>query len=129
MKKDIHNKLIKYGCHSIANWVVLEIEGNKQKVDEFLQGQLTSDIHKIDENGFQLSSICDHKGFVICDFIINLKPETVPKSIKIQSSNDAKIEGGQKRKTQKVTVWIPLGTIQMAPFSSKIYSKRHSTNN
>ena len=72
MKKDIHNKLIKYGCHSIANWVVLEIEGNKQKVDEFLQGQLTSDIHKIDENGFQLSSICDHKGFVICDFIINL---------------------------------------------------------
>ena len=72
MKKDIHNKLIKYGWHTIANWVVLEIEGNKQKVDEFLQGQLTSDIHKIDENGFQLSSICDHKGFVICDFIINL---------------------------------------------------------
>ncbi len=72
MKKDIHNKLIKYGWHTIANWVVLEIEGNKQKVDEFLQGQLTSDIHKINENGFQLSSICDHKGFVICDFIINL---------------------------------------------------------
>ena len=75
MKKDIHNKLIKYGWHTIANWVVLEIEGNKQKVDEFLQGQLTSDIHKIDENGFQLSSICDHKGFVICDFIIHVNAD------------------------------------------------------
>ena len=38
---------------------------------EFLQGQLTSDINTINDNGFQLSSICDHKGFVICDFIIH----------------------------------------------------------
>ena len=72
MKKDIHNKLIKYGWHNIANWVVIEVEGNKQKIDEFLQGQVTSNIHIINDNGFQLSSICDHKGFVICDFIINL---------------------------------------------------------
>ena len=72
MKKDIHNKLIKFGWHNIADWVVIEIEGKKEKVDEFLQGQLTSDINIIKDNGFQLSSICDHKGFVICDFIIHL---------------------------------------------------------
>ena len=72
MKKDNHNKLIKFGRHTIANWVVIEIDGKKEKIDEFLQGQLTSDIHTINNNGFQLSSICDHKGFVICDFIIHV---------------------------------------------------------
>ena len=72
MKKDNHNKLIKYGRHTLANWVVIEIEGNKEKIDKFLQGQLTSDILMINNNGFQLSSICDHKGFVVCDFIIHL---------------------------------------------------------
>ena len=72
MKKDNHNKLIKFGRHTIANWVVIEIDGKKEKIDEFLQGQLTSDIHMIKNNGFQLSSICDHKGFVICDFIIHV---------------------------------------------------------
>ena len=71
MKKDIHNKLIKYGQHKIADWVVIEVLGEKQKINEFLQGQLTSDINAISEYGFQLSSICDHKGFVICDFIIH----------------------------------------------------------
>jgi hypothetical protein len=72
LKKDNHNKLIKFGRHTIANWVVIEIDGKKEKIDEFLQGQLTSDIHMIKNNGFQLSSICDHKGFVICDFIIHV---------------------------------------------------------
>ncbi len=71
MKKDIHNKLIKHGQHKIADWVVIEVLGEKQKINEFLQGQLTSDINAINESGFQLSSICDHKGFVICDFIIH----------------------------------------------------------
>ena len=51
---------------------MIEIDGKKEKIDEFLQGQLTSDIHMINNNGFQLSSICDHKGFVICDFIIHV---------------------------------------------------------
>ena len=72
MKKDNHNKLIKYGRHTIANWVVIEIDGKKEKINEFLQGQLTSDIRMINNNGFQLSSICDHKGFVICDFIVHV---------------------------------------------------------
>jgi folate-binding Fe-S cluster repair protein YgfZ len=72
LKKDNHNKLITFGRHTIANWVVIEIDGKKEKIDEFLQGQLTSDIHMINNNGFQLSSICDHKGFVICDFIIHV---------------------------------------------------------
>ena len=75
MKKDIHNKLINFGWHAIASWVVIEIDGDKQKIDEFLQGQLTSDINVINDSGFQLSSICDHKGFVICDFIIHLNSD------------------------------------------------------
>ena len=75
MKKYNHNKLIKYGQHTIADWIVIEIDGNKEKINEFLQGQLTSDINMINNNGFQLSSICDHKGFVICDFIIHVNAD------------------------------------------------------
>ena len=75
MKKYNHNKLIKYGQHTIADWIVIEIDGNKEKINEFLHGLLTSDINMINNNGFQLSSICDHKGFVICDFIIHVNAD------------------------------------------------------
>ena len=42
----------------------------KKKVEEFLQGQLTSDISLICDKDPQLSSICDHKGLVISDFFV-----------------------------------------------------------
>tara|TARA_X000000368_G_scaffold96716_1_gene74271 strand:+ start:10198 stop:10989 length:792 start_codon:yes stop_codon:yes gene_type:complete len=70
LKKDIHNKLIRFGSINLSGWVLLEVQGNLLKVEEFLQGQVTSDISLLSDNCSQLSSICNHKGQVIADFII-----------------------------------------------------------
>lgn len=70
MKKDNHNNLIKYGSTLIDSWCVIKPEGEKQKIFEFLQGQVTSDINNIDVGCSQLSSICNHKGQIMSDFII-----------------------------------------------------------
>ena len=70
MKTDIHNNLIEFGTHNIKDWCALDVVGNPIKVEEFLQGQLTSDISIMTNNTSQLSSICNQKGQVIADFII-----------------------------------------------------------
>ena len=75
MKKDIHNKLIEFGSIYLEDMLVIDIEGDKSKVEEFLQGQVTSDISLLSENSAQLSCICDHKGLVLADFIIIKKNE------------------------------------------------------
>jgi len=75
LKKDIHNKLIEFGSIYLEDMLVIDIEGDKSKVEEFLQGQVTSDISLLSENSAQLSCICDHKGLVLADFIIIKKNE------------------------------------------------------
>ena len=69
MKIDIHNNLIEFGSHEIKDWCVLDVMGDFNKVEEFLQGQLTSDISSLTNESSQLSSICNHKGQVIADLI------------------------------------------------------------
>ena len=70
MKKDTHNNFIKHGSLLIEEFKVILLSGTIDKVDEFLQGQVTSDHKKIINGGCQLSSICNHKGQVISDFFI-----------------------------------------------------------
>ena len=70
MKKDTHNNLIKFGSLEISELIVLKVIGESKKVDEFLQGQATSDISLLSNDCCQLSSICNHKGQVLTDFII-----------------------------------------------------------
>ena len=70
MKIDIHNNLIEFGSIYLKDHIVLDIEGDAEKVEEFLQGQVTSDISLLSDNSSQLSCICDHKGIVLADFII-----------------------------------------------------------
>ena len=70
MKKDIHNKLIEFGSIHLKDWHAIDIVGDELKVEEFLQGQVTSDISLLSDKCSQLSSVCDHKGLVVADFII-----------------------------------------------------------
>ena len=71
MKKDIHNNFIKNGSLCIKELKVIKFNGDKEKIEEFLNGQITSDHKQLTNNAFQLSSICNHKGQVIADFIVN----------------------------------------------------------
>ena len=49
---------------------VIEINGNEEKVKDFLQGQITSDINLVSNETFHLSSICNQKGLVMAGFLI-----------------------------------------------------------
>ena len=47
----------------------VDIVGDNDNAKQFLDGQVTSDIALLsDNNKVQLSSICNQKGYVVCDF-------------------------------------------------------------
>ena len=53
------------------NLCVINIKGEADKVIQFLQGQITSDINKLKLNSCALSSVCNQKGQIVSDFIIS----------------------------------------------------------
>ena len=56
----------------LEDMAVLEVHSKSNKVFDFLQGQVTSDISSLSEDSdYQLSSICNQKGQVVADFVIN----------------------------------------------------------
>jgi folate-binding protein YgfZ len=50
---------------------IISIDGHIDKVMDLLQGQITSDIKLLDNDNYQLSSICNQKGEVMAGFIIS----------------------------------------------------------
>ena len=75
MKIDIDNNLIIPGSLEISDFKAIKVIGESNKVEDFLQGQLTSDISLLNNGASQLSCICDHKGQVIADFIVLKKDD------------------------------------------------------
>jgi len=55
-------KLKTNGCVDLENLCVINIKGEADKVIQFLQGQITSDINKLKLNSCALSSVCNQKG-------------------------------------------------------------------
>ena len=70
MKIDTDNNLIIPGSLEISDLKAIKVVGELNKVEDFLQGQLTSDISLLNNDASQLSCICDHKGQVIADFVV-----------------------------------------------------------
>ena len=85
-KIDIEKKILEYGTIHLASLSVIKISGDSKKAFEFLQGQVTSDIEKLQDNAVQLSAICNQKGFVMSDFYIVKQKDT----FKIVISKDQK---------------------------------------
>ena len=52
---------------------MINIEGDEDKVEKFLQGQVTSDVDCVSSGIMQLSSICNQKGLVMAGFILTKK--------------------------------------------------------
>ena len=69
-KIDIQNKLISFGSLYLDTLKVINIEGDEDKVEKFLQGQVTSDVDCVSSSIMQLSSICNQKGLVMAGFIL-----------------------------------------------------------
>ena len=85
-KIDIEKKILEYGTIHLPSLSVIKISGDIKKAFEFLQGQVTSDIEKLQDNAVQLSAICNQKGFVMSDFYIVRQKDT----FKIVISKDQK---------------------------------------
>ena len=60
-KIDIEKKILEYGTIHLPSLSVIKISGDIKKAFEFLQGQVTSDIEKLQDNAVQLSAICNQK--------------------------------------------------------------------
>jgi folate-binding Fe-S cluster repair protein YgfZ len=62
LKKIEENKLLVPGQLMLEDMAVLEVHSKSNKVFDFLQGQVTSDISNLNkDNAYQLSSICNQK--------------------------------------------------------------------
>ena len=85
-KIDTEKKILEFGTIHLPSLSVIKISGDNKKAFEFLQGQVTSDIEKLQDNAVQLSAICNQKGFVMSDFYIVKQKDT----FKIVISKDQK---------------------------------------
>ena len=70
MKIDIH-KIFEESEIYLSDMTCIDIVGDNDNAKQFLDGQVTSDIALLsDNNKVQLSSICNQKGYVVCDFFL-----------------------------------------------------------
>ncbi len=66
----LNSELLKFGAVNLDNVSVIHLDGDFDSVLTLLQGQVTSDCTQITNQFGQISSLCDEKGFVLCNFEI-----------------------------------------------------------
>ena len=66
----LNSELLKFGAASLDSAVAIHLDGDFDSVFNLLQGQVTSDCNNVSEQFGQISSLCDEKGFVLCNFEI-----------------------------------------------------------
>ena len=66
----LNSKFIKYGAANLEDIAVIHLNGDFDSVLNLLQGQVTSDCALINNETGQISSLCNEKGFILCNFEI-----------------------------------------------------------
>ena len=66
----LNSELLKFGAVRLDSAVVIHLDGDFDSVFNLLQGQVTSDCSLISDQFGQISSLCDEKGFILCNFEI-----------------------------------------------------------
>lgn len=66
----INSEFIKYGVVTLEDIAVIHLKGDFDSVLSLLQGQVTSDCALVSEQMGQISSLCNEKGFILCNFEI-----------------------------------------------------------
>jgi len=66
----LNSEFIKYGAVNLEDIAVIHLNGDFDSVLNLLQGQVTSDCTLINEQLGQISSLCNEKGFILCNFEI-----------------------------------------------------------
>ena len=83
----LNSNFLKYGSASLKGFAVIHMDGDFDSVMQLMQGQVTSDCNKLSEELGQLSSMCDEKGFILCNFDILLHKEMILVIIEEASKN------------------------------------------
>ena len=66
----LNSKFIKYGAVNLEDITAIHLNGDFDSVLNLLQGQVTSDCTLVNEKTGQISSLCNEKGFILCNFEI-----------------------------------------------------------
>ena len=66
----LNSEFLKYGAANLEGITAIHMDGDFDSVLELLQGQVTSDCSKVTDQLGQTSSLCDEKGFILCNFDI-----------------------------------------------------------
>ena len=66
----LNSEFIKYGTVNLEGITVIHLRGDFDSVLNLLQGQVTSDCTLINQQLGQTSSLCNEKGFILCNFEI-----------------------------------------------------------
>ena len=64
----LNSEFIKYGTVSLEDRRAIHLNGDFDSVLNLLQGQVKSDCTLINEQLGQISSLCNEKGFILCNF-------------------------------------------------------------
>ena len=83
----LNSTFLKYGAAPLEGFTVIHMDGNFDSVITLLQGQVTSDCTKLSEQLGQPSSMCDEKGFILCNFDIVLHQKMILVIIEEASKN------------------------------------------
>ena len=65
-----NSRFIKYGAVYLDDIAAIHLNGDSDSVLNLLQGQVTSDCTLIKDQIGQVSSLCNEKGFILCNFEI-----------------------------------------------------------
>tara|TARA_B100001029_G_C15063161_1_gene460490 strand:- start:5836 stop:6594 length:759 start_codon:yes stop_codon:yes gene_type:complete len=65
-----NSEFIKYGAAYLSDTSAILLKGDFDSVKDLLQGQITSDCSKVKDKLGQASSLCNEKGFILCNFDI-----------------------------------------------------------
>ena len=66
----VNSEFIKYGAVDLEDITAIHLNGDFDSVLSLLQGQVTSDCALVSEQMGQISSLCNEKGFILCNFEI-----------------------------------------------------------
>ena len=107
----LNSKFIKYGAVNLEDSTAIHLNGDFDSVLSLLQGQVTSDCTLINEQLGQISSLCNEKGFILCNFEV----------IFDQNKWLIIIENGLKDIfLNEITKFLPFYKVSAEPLSSKV---------
>jgi len=81
------DKFFTEGIYKLSNYCLICFDGEYDKAYDLLQGQVLSDVGRCKEEKFELSALCDEKGFILADFYISLNKNKFVIAIDIELKN------------------------------------------